>query len=91
MAKITGPVKTWRLHRRTDIKQRQLEEWKVYRKGAGKKAMGLALWLKEGRKKGKLKRVKRTVKPTEHKKKIAYYGQGRETADAKLRRIKRGK
>jgi len=39
----------------------------------------------------KLKRVKKTVKPTEHKKKIAYYGQGRETADALLRRIKRGK
>ncbi|KKN01089.1 hypothetical protein LCGC14_1131270 [marine sediment metagenome] len=38
----------------------------------------------------KLKRVKRTVKPTEYKK-IAYYGQGRETADAQLRRIKRGK
>ncbi len=38
----------------------------------------------------KLKRVKRVVEPTERKK-IAYYGQGRETADATLRRIKRGK
>lgn len=39
----------------------------------------------------KLKRVKQTVKPTEHKKKIAYYGQGRETADTILRRLKRKK
>ena len=76
MAKITGPIKTWRLHRKTDKKQRQLEEWRVHRKKEGRKAMGLAQWLKEG--KGK-------------RKKIAYYGQKRETADAMLRRIKRGK
>ena len=77
MAKITGLIKTLRLHRKTDKKQRQLDEWKVYRKKAGKNAMGLARWLMTG--KGK------------KEKKIAYYGQGRETADAKLRRIKAGK
>lgn len=31
------------------------------------------------------------VEQKEKEKKIAYYGQGRETADAMLRRIKRGK
>jgi len=78
---ITGIIKTWRLHRKTDKKQRQLEEWKAYYKKVGKSAMPLARWKKEGKPSGEKKGGK----------KIAYYGQGRETADAKLRRIKRGK
>jgi hypothetical protein len=77
VAKFTGLIKTLRLHRKTDKKQKDLDEWKVYRKKAGKNAMGLARWLMTGKKK--------------EGKKIAYYGQGRETADAKLRRIKEGK
>jgi len=88
---ITGPIKTYRLHRKTDKRQKLLESWKVYHKQAGKDAMPLAAWTKAGKPKGKLKPLKRTVKPTKHKKKVAYYGQGRETADAMLRRIKRGK
>ena len=72
---ITGPIKTYRLKRKTSKKKKLLAEWQVHRDKAGKKAMGYAQWLKEGR----------------GKKKIAYYGQGRETADALLRRIKRGK
>lgn len=76
MAKITGPIKTWRLKRKTSKKKKSLAEYEVHRKKAGRKAMGYAQWLKEG--KGK-------------EKKIAYYGQGRETADTLLRRIKKGK
>lgn len=77
MAKFTGLIKTLRLKRETAKKKKQLAEWQVHRKEAGKHAMGLARWLIEGgKKKGK---------------KIAYYGQGRETADAMLRRIKKGK
>lgn len=51
--------------------------------------------------KAKLKRLRKKghspagarhlIKQEEKGKKIAYYGQGRETADAMLRRIKRGK
>jgi len=77
MAKITGPIKTWRLKRKTKKKKSLLTEWQAYHKGVGKKAMGLAQWVKAGKPKGG--------------KKIAYYGRGRETADAMLRRIKRGK
>ncbi len=73
---ITGPIKTYRLKRKTAKKKKSLAEWQKHRDKAGKKAMGYAQWLKEG--KGK-------------EKKIAYYGQGRETADSMLRRIKRGK
>ena len=77
MAKMTGLIKTILLKRRTAKKKKDLAEWQVHRKEAGKKAMGLARWLATGRgKKGK---------------KIAYYGQGKETADALLRRIKKGK
>lgn len=77
MAKFTGLIKTYLLKKKTAKKKNLLAEWLVHRKKAGKKAMGLAQWVKEGkRKKGK---------------KIAYYGQGRETADAILRRIKKGK
>ena len=77
MAKMIGLIKTLRLRRRTAKKKKDLAEWQKYRKEAGKSAMGLARWLIAGRgKKGK---------------KIAYYGQGRETADALLRRIKKGK
>jgi len=76
MAKIIGPIKTWRLKRKTSKKKKLLAEWQVHRKQVGRKAMGLAQWLKEGRGKGK---------------KIAYYGQGRETADTILRRLKRKK
>lgn len=74
MAKFTGPIKTYLLKKRTAKKKNLLADWLIHRKKAGKKAMGLAQWMKEG--KGK---------------KIAYYGQGRETADAMLRRIKKGK
>ena len=88
---ITGPIKTYRLKRKTAKKKKLFAEWQVHRKKEGKKAMGLAQWQKEGRGKGRLKPLKRAVKPTKHKKKIAYYGQKRETADAMLRRIKRGK
>ena len=77
MAKMTGLIKTILLKRRTAKKKKDLAEWQVYRKKAGAAAMGLARWIQEGRgKKGK---------------KIAYYGQKRETADALLRRIKKGK
>jgi hypothetical protein len=76
MAKITGPIKTWRLKRKTRKKKKLLAEWQVHRKKEGRKAMGYARWLKEGKGKGK---------------KIAYYGQKRETADAILRRLKRKK
>lgn len=76
MAKITGPIKTWRLKRKVSKKKKSFAEYEVHRKAAGRKAMGYAQWLKEGKGKGK---------------KIAYYGQKRETADALLRRIKRGK
>jgi hypothetical protein len=71
---ITGPIKTYRLKRKTAKKKKLLAEWQVHRTKTGKKAMGYAQWLKDGR-----------------GKKIAYYGQKRETADALLRRIKRGK
>ena len=72
---ITGPIKTYLLKRKTSKKKKLLAEWQVHRKAAGRKAMGYAQWLKEGRgKKGK---------------KIPYYGQGRETADTILRRLKR--
>lgn len=77
MAKFTGLIKTLRLKRRTAKKKKDLAEWQVYRNKAGRGAMGLARWLMTGKKKAG--------------KKIAYYGQGRETADALLRRIKKGK
>lgn len=77
MAKMTGLIKTLRLKRKTAKKKKELAEWQKHRDATGKKAMGLAQWLKAGKpKRGK---------------KIAYYGQGRETADALLRRIKKGK
>lgn len=77
MAKFTGWIKTLRLKRKTAKKKKDLAEWQKHREKAGAGAMGLARWLKEGKgKKGK---------------KIAYYGQGEETADAILRRIKKGK
>ena len=53
MAKITGPIKTWRLKRKTSKKKKSLAEWQVHRKKAGRKAMGYAQWLKEGKGKGK--------------------------------------
>lgn len=80
MAKMTGLIKTIMLKRRTAKKKKDLAEWQKYRKKAGAGAMGLALWIMEGRGKKRKKG-----------KKIAYYGQGRETADALLRRIKKGK
>ena len=74
MAKFTGLIKTLRLKRETAKKKKDLAEWQKHRKKAGKHAMGLARWLMEGKKK--------------KEKKIAYYGKGRETADAMLRRLK---
>lgn len=79
---MTGLIKTIRLNRKTVKKMKLLGDWRKYREKAGKQAMGLAQWVKEG--KGKPVKKKQG-------KKIAYYGQGRETADAILRRIKRGK
>ena len=86
MAKFTGLIKTLRLKRETAKKKKDLAEWQKHRKKAGKQAMGLAQWVKAG----KPVKKKQIVKKQEGKK-IAYYGQGRETADALLRRIKKGK
>jgi len=69
---ITGPIKTWRLKRKTAKKKKLFAEYQKHRKKAGKLAMGYAQWLNKGR-----------------GKKIAYYGQGRETADSILRRLKK--
>ena len=79
MAKIAGPIKSWRLRRRTAKKQRQLEQWKKYRKQVGGRyVMPLARWVQEGKPTGK----------------ATYYTgakRGRKTADELLREIKAGK
>lgn len=86
MAKMTGLIKTILLHKKTTKKMKLLGDWRKYRKEAGKEAMGLAKWVKAG------KPVKKKQIVSEQKgKKIAYYGQKRETADAILRRIKEGR
>lgn len=86
MAKMTGLLKTILLNRKTTEKMKLLGDWRKYRKEAGKQAMGLAQWVKAGKPVKKKQIVKK-----QKGKKIAYYGQGRETADAILRRIKKGK
>ena len=49
MAKMTGLIKTIMLKRKTAKKKNILAEWLKHRKKAGKHAMGLAQWKKEGR------------------------------------------